>query len=62
MKIVLARVFILTHALRERHLMSKGSREAMESTAGAALRMARAERTVPAPRGAGRPGKERNGE
>ena len=44
MKIVLARVFIYVPSLRERPLMSKGSREATESTEGAALRMGAAER------------------
>ena len=39
MKIVLARIFIYTSPLRERPHMSKGSREATESTVGAALRM-----------------------
>ena len=44
MKIVLARIFICTSPLRERPLMSKGSREATESAVGAALRMGAAER------------------
>ena len=39
MKIVLARIFIYPSPLRERPHMSKGSREATESTEGAALRM-----------------------
>ncbi len=39
MKIVLARIFIPIPSLRERPIMSKGSREATESTVGATLRM-----------------------
>jgi hypothetical protein len=44
MKIVLARIFMQASYLRELPIMSKGSREATESTEGAALRMGAAER------------------
>ncbi len=44
MKIRASTIFICISPLRERPLMSKGSREATESAVGAALRMSAAER------------------